>query len=558
MSSVGSSDGSNSSNRQDEIVRRNREDYRKSESDMVKKHQKELRRLNESHYAELENLKANHGKQLEQVQGASNDAISRRDHQYNQEVEKIRDMNRKAMESQAEETQKQAEALRKAASSEARQQKAQSDARFSKLNSDYAENMEKRDQFFKENIEKTRESQAAALNNNREKIEKAFDKNLDVVKDERNQTVANLQATNEKYRQSAEGRFREQQVRHFGDQQRASDSLLDAVQKERNMRVDSEARLREGFEDGLGKMRDRFQKSIGKEEEALRLSRENLQSDVANRSARQIDRLSRENQNMKEANIQDQVRMNHQKNREVDNIAEAYQKNMDSYRQERDEAIRQGNERNHNDIAKVRKELDGQMSETGRFYRGKMEEQNGIQRTAYNNLKTDADLRHEQTKLMADQRVKTIYDSAEDEKQRLTELQGETRLASQRSHQDEMKALRTQLESDKNQAISRMTEQLQKQEVQHADRLNTTIHKYEKQVLALKDQIVRERKLNEENLKRTVEDLQRVHNTGIERIEAQNRERVRQMQAQQDQEVKSLNKRHEDRLDSVLVEVKKT
>ncbi len=66
MSSVGSSDSSNR-NESTEVQRRNGGEAKKSESELVKKQARELRRLNEQHYADLERLKENHQSQMENL-----------------------------------------------------------------------------------------------------------------------------------------------------------------------------------------------------------------------------------------------------------------------------------------------------------------------------------------------------------------------------------------------------------------------------------------------------------------------------------------------------------
>lgn len=558
MSSVGSSDSSSSSKRNDEVTRRNREDYRKNESEQIKKHQRELRRLNEQHYSQLEELKQSHASQMENLREASHDALSGRDQKYQEDVEGLRDLHRKQLEQSADENQRKDESLRRSTTTELKQTKAQSDARFERLNQDYRAGLEKTEKNSAEVLAEARKSQAEGIAQNRSRLESDYQVKYDALKDERNQTVGHLQNEGDKYRQNAEGRLKSQQLHHFGDQQRSSENMIRAVQHEREARQDSEEMMREGFTEGLGKMRDRFDKAASKESDAMRMSRENLESDVSTRVVSKLDRLERDKMDLKEKMVHDQVKINFQKQREINNVADAYQKNMENYKEQRDEAVRQGNERNHRDVAEIRKEMEGHMSNNTRFYQGKMNEENRIQRGAYDNLKQDTDLRSEQTRLLADQRVKSVFEKSTEEKARLTEMSMENHSATQRVHQDEMKALRDQLETDKQVAVGRLTEQLKKQEIGHTERMGQVVSKYEKQIVALKDQMMRDRKINEENLKRSVEDLQRVHKLGLDQIEAQNRDRLRQLQAHQDQEIRSVNKRHEEKLDSVLVEVKKS
>lgn len=555
MSSVGSSDGSN---RQDEVVRRNREDYRKNESEMIKKHKQELRNISEQHYQEIESLKKAHAEQMDSMAKHSNDTISERDHKYNKSIEDMRGMHMKQLKATAEETNRREEALRRASQGDNTQAKAQNDARFEKLSEDYKNNLIKAEQAHQESIKEGRESQQQAIAENRAKLEQAFQSQNDSIRDERNEKVKGLQNQLSSYRENAEGRLKDQEVRHFRDKSRDSQNLMRAVGKERQARQDNGEILREGFEDGLNTQKERYEKAMKQEREALQMSSSDLKSTVNARVDGQVNRLEQEVMDLKESRAREGVMQKHQANREIANIRESYGKNIENAMDQRNEAVRASNERVAKDVSKVRDEMGKQMTENGRFYRGRMEEQNRIQRNAFENMAGNFDSQLEATKAHTDQRVKTIYERTEEDKQRLIQLQQEGHQASQSQMRDQVREAREQADNEKQIAIRTMQDQMRKQEMKHTERMNQVVNKYEKQVQSLKDLVLKERKSGEDNLKRTVDELQRAHKLSIDQLENKNKEQVRQMTNMQSEEIRSVNKRHEEKLDHVLAEVKKT
>lgn len=557
MSSVGSSDSSNP-NRSDEVVRRNREDYRKNESEMVKKHKQELRRITEQHYQEMENLKNSHQRQMEDLQKQSTDAISKRDHKHQQSIEGMREMHIKQLKQTADENQRREESLRKSTTGDANQQKAQNDARFERLSEDFRSNMSKQEAERKRFAQESREAQQTAIQQNRERLERAYESQLGAVKDERNEKVKHLQNQFTNYRENAEGRLKGQELRHMQDQDRASDTLLRTVGKERQARVDSEQILRDGFDDGMDTMKSRYEKAMKKERDAQSMVSRNLKSNAVDRIDNQVRRLEQEKADLKDANVRQALLLKHQQRQEINNIRDSWGKNIENFREQRDEAVRQSNQRNQKDVAEVRDELSKQITENNRFYRGKMDEQGRIHRMAHENLVGDFEARTEHTQQSADHRVKTIVEKTEEEKQRLIKQQNENHVIGQRQRQDEVKAIRAELELEKQQAINRMHDQIRKQEVQHVERMNQVVAKYEKQLQSLQDQVLKERKTGEENLKRTVDELQRAHKISLDQVESKNRDKLRQMTNSQTEEIRSVNRRHEEKLDQVLAEVKKT
>jgi polyhydroxyalkanoate synthesis regulator phasin len=88
--------------------------------------------------------------------------------------------------------------------------------------------------------------------------------------------------------------------------------------------------------------------------------------------------------------------------------------------------------------------------------------------------------------------------------------------------------------------------------------MGIVVQKYEKQIQGMQDQLMRHEKTSAETLKRTVDELQRAHKVSIDQLEAKNRDRMRTITSHQQEEIRSVNKRHEDKLDAVLTEVKKT
>lgn len=557
MSSVGSSDGGSRAS-DNETVRRKYEDFRKKESELVKKQQKEIRRLNESHYGEVERLKEEQQTQMQNLQKGSQDAISARDHKHQQEIEDVRNLHRKTLQGMAEDNQRREETLRNATQMDTKSERQRSQDRFEKLSRDYDSNLKSQEQAFAQGLEDSREAQQSAIGRNRENLTKAHERETASIRDGRDESIRKLQGEYDQYRTTTNKEKREHTVRDLAEKKRTGDNLMRAVRNEREARVDTEQSLREGFQDGLGQMRERYDQALKKNAEMQRMSEDDLKSGITNRVENQVDRLQAQNIDLRDQNVRDGANRRREAQREIANYRDAFQKNVENYKEQRDEVIRSANENTAKDVQKVRDDLETQIVENNRFYQGRMNEQERIQRGAYEQLKGEATARTQQTKDLTDGRVKHVYDVAEEEKSRLIELNNQNHTANQRLKADQMKALREKLEDDKQQAVNRLQDQMRKQELQHAERMGQVVSKYEKQLQGLKDQMLRERKLGEEGMKRMTEELARVHKMEVEQVENKNREKLRQLNTQHGEELRGLNRRHEDKLDQVIGEMKKT
>lgn len=555
MSSVGSSD---SSNRQDEVIRRNREEAASSEAELVKKQKAELRRTNEKHYAEVESLKKSHAAQMENLQKASHDSISERDHRYQQEVNDLKGMHRKALEQSAKEQNRREEAMRMATSGDAENTKMRNDQRFEKLSKDYNAKLTASQKAQEDAMAASREAQAVAIEENHNKLDKAYQKQLGAVKAERDEKVYNLQSQFNEYRENSEGRIKGQELRHIQDQQRSSDALIRTARKERDASQDKEQLLREGFRDGLETQRERYDKAMKEKAAANSLVSESLKTSAIDRINNQVRRLENEKEDLKEGKLREKVMGDHARDVEIEHIKDAYGKNIENYKEQRDQAVRESNERSARDVANVRDDLNKQMSDNSRFFRNRLNENTQIHTTAYRNATADFEARSQQQQMFADQRVKNIFDATQEEKTRLIKKQQDDHSVSQQTRAEDIKNLHNQLESEKQDAVLRMQDQIRKQELVHTEKMTNLIAKYEKQITALKDQVVKEKRNGEENLRRTVDEMTRAHKVSLDQLDSKNRDKMRQMTAAQSEELRSVNKRHEEKLDQVLAEVKKT
>lgn len=560
MSSVGSSDSSNASKRSDgnDNARRSAEASKKREGELAKKQAAEVRRINEQHYAELEGMKKSHQSQMANLRSDTHEAISQRDHKNMQEIEGVRDVYRKQLQEQAEESSRREGQLRKATGNDNSQLKNSADNRIQRMAEDFQKNLNDKQEMFNETLAENRQKQRQAIDDNREGLTRHYEGELSAVKEERAEKVSGLQKGYEDYRSSAESRLKDQEIRHFQDQRRGSNAMLRAVNKERFAAQDTQEQMREGFKDGINKTQERFAQKDLRERELNHAFRDQMKAGVIDRINNQVSRLENENDDLKNVGARKEMNLKQNFAREKMNLANAFQKNMDAYKNERDEAVRQANEGSHRDVAHVRGELEQLAVETNRGYRSRQDELNKINTLAFDNLKRDTEMRHKATQDTADVRVMNLYNQTAEEKNRLIELQKQNHIASQHSHQDDLRNLRNIMDNDKQIAVAAMSEHIQSQEIKHADRMNQVVSKYEKQVQGLKDDLMRVRKENDADMKRVVDEMQRQHKLALDQMDAKSRDQLRQVNKQHSEELRTQSKRGDDKLEQLLGEIKRS
>ena len=174
--------------------------------------------------------------------------------------------------------------------------------------------------------------------------------------------------------------------------------------------------MREGYEDSLDVMRDRFESAMKKSRDEQESARDEMQArmnDMVNNQVKSQEAIERD---AKSQALRDEVQVRQRIARELANYKNDFKKSMDDMQGQVNKAVESGNDRNRDDINNVKHEMGRQLVDTNRFYRDKMSEQNRIQKNAYQTIKGDYEARMEQAKSVADERVKKIFEESAEEK----------------------------------------------------------------------------------------------------------------------------------------------
>jgi hypothetical protein len=549
MSSVNSSDSSLSSspsNRDD--VRKTREEDKKNEAEMVKRHAKEIRRLNETHAQEVENLKASHDKQVEEIQKNARESISERDNKYQSEIDGIRAMHRKTLQGTMEDSQKRDELYRDTINREGDSRATQSDERLNTLKEQFSRENRDRDQELTQHLNQYRDDFQTGMKSQKDALDKAHVKETDSIRNERDQKVAHLQGQFDSYHKNSESRLKDQQVKHVQDMQRSSDNSMHELAKERTDRSESEEKWLNANSGSLADIREHYNENNAKNRQSYDDAVDRIKDNYNKHVEPEMQSVRNQYQNLKDKSDRDQRALEFKTAREKAQFRDSYSKNIDNYKMQRDEAVRTGNERRTMDIDNLNTRNDKDMVETHRFYNQKMDDQNRRLRSEYQNINGDFKARNDQVTSMADLRVRNILDTTEEEKQRLTRQQGEAHDVMRRDQADTLRTIRADTDAEKAEAIDRVKEQAKQKEVDHSERVAQMQQTHQRDILNLQDQLMRERKSGDDSLRRTIDDMSKAHKTDLDQQMTKYEEKIRNLQNAQSEELRRVNRAQEEKL----------
>ena len=555
MSSINSSD---SSNRNDEVVRRNREEYKQKESELVKKHQREIRRLNEAHYGEVENLKENQQSTLGEYQSKSKENLSRRDMKYQKEIENLRALHRKQMTDLSNDAQTRVVTSANASEGGIEMMKNQFQEKSADMTQSHRNEITEKEKAYYQSIEDMRAEQKKAIEGTRQKMNERHTDEMKAVTEGTSTEKAELSRAYRNYRQSAESRLKQQEIQHMSDKQRTSDNFMGTIKNERMTQEDSKQNLREGFKESLEDIDNKYSKHRQEDLKYSALSQESLRSGVNERVNGKMRSLENEVRDLEAQNVRSDVNREQRKAREIKNARDAFQANVDVYKGQKEQLLQQMNEGNAKDIAEVHEETSQLMQNNSRQYLGRMETQNAKNKEAVTTMKSDFTARQDQSSKQADARVKNVIEVVGNEKARTVKnFEGKFDMLRQQQA-DEVKELQLNHMMSSVEISEKLKEQMRNREAGHQDKLHQVKNKYEKQISELNDKRTLEKRSADETLKRQAEELKRAHHMELEAQQMQFRDKIAKVEQLHDGEMKTVTERHNEQVDQLVGAMRKT
>lgn len=541
----------------DDVVRKARDEYRKKESDLIKKHQKEMQKVEESNDKTVNELKSAQDKQVKTLQKDARDTITAKDHKYQQEVENIRNMHRKQLQQAVEESQQSQREGSVSKKLELNTQRQQSDSRLRDLQDENAAQIKKKTEEFQNELSELREKQQESVENNRNKLNLKHKEEISSIVADKEQDKTNAQERYEAYRRSAEDQIDNLKSKNAKAREKASENLLNNVRRERIQHQDSLNAAKEGYDEALEKSRERFDKMNSLRESQSDDFRKGIENHVEERIMPKLRQLEDDKESLKLGQALQRAELKRQSSKEIANVKDQFNRNVEGYEMDRREALAASNERHAQDIRMMADKHSRVFTEA---MKRNLAEKNSLQyrsQNALSDIQRDFGGRVEQQKIQADVRVKGIYDAAEEGKARLAENQQNVIDTLKFGHAEELKDLRLKLEADNREVVDNLKSQMQKQEVANTEKTAMMMQKYEKQIATLNDTLNKERREHDDYVRRTVATMQQEHKQQLDAQNSQFAEKAKQMQDRFSAELKSENKRFQEKTEQLVSTIKK-
>lgn len=541
----------------DDVVRKTRDEYRKKESDLIKKHQKEMQKVEEANEKQVNDLKTSQDKQYKALHKDTRETITAKDHKYQQEVENMRNIHRRQLQQAVEDSQQQQQSGNISKKMENGQQREQFESRLKGLQEQNVSNINKKTEEFQGTLEEMRNKQQDSVSENRNKMNLKHQQEMAALVEHREKDKANMQERYDAYRRTAEGKIENLNMKSWKDREKASENLLNTVRRERVTHEDTLTATKEGYKEALETTREKFDKvnnlRSGQQEEF----RKNMENHVENRVMNKMHQLEVDKEDLKLGQALQRAELKRQSNKEVANIKNEFNKNIVGYEMDRKDALVESNESHARDINALSDKHSKVFTDAMRKQMAEKNSQQYRAQNALSDIQRDFGARTDQQKIMADMRVKNIHETSEESKARVIEQQKEVIEGMKFGHSEEIKEMRKKMEQDHRAVIDNLKDQMLKQEVANTEKNSMLMQKYEKQIAHLNDTLNKERREHDDYVRRAVSTLQQEHKQQLDTQNTQFTEKAKQMQERFQNELKTENRKYQEKTEQLISTIKK-
>lgn len=549
MSSVSSSGGSSGA---DETTRKMRDEYRKKEAELIKKHQKELAAVDRKYSAEVSKLKEANTESVKDVRAKASDSLTNRDQKYQKEIEEMRAMHNKQIERLMADNAQKNEVARDTAKSEVKQANLGKNDRTEALNKKFNDAVALNEANYTKQIEALREQQGESIERTRKQLADTHKKEIEALRDSRDEQVSALKNEVQSTRTNANQRLKNQDVQHMGDKARIQSNNMNTHienEKKHNEMMDE---AREGYTGALKGEQKKFSEQMAKNSELREKFENDFSATVQDRMQTRENRLEQEVREARNESIASQTKSQKQAKTEVKNIRDAYQTKFDYLEKARQDTLEQANANNADNVKKVHAQADKIIATTNRQTAEKADTEVFRYRQALDQTKEEAKAREEYKDNTADARVMSVRERSIKDTERLRDNFVSNLDVLKEGNAAETKELRMNAEVDKQKAVAALKEQITKKEGEHQLQMAAVTSKYEKRIAELNDQFTREKRLRDNREKQLVTDLKRNSEAQIESVKLKYEEANKAQVANQQKELQDTNRRHKDQIDNIM------
>lgn len=539
----------------DERLQKTREDYETRESELQKRRNEELKRLEKRHREELAKVSEDYQRQLEEIQNRNRETMTDRDRRHRDEVDEIKGLYVGQLRKKMEENASQRRELENTYQESLTRQKQVSESQKGNLSERQNAELARRDQQVNEILQQARQETRTGITENREKLQQAHERDMELSRREREDLVLRKEKEKGELRKAYEQQVKQEKRMRNQSEENWSQKYYDTTKTMQDEYAQNLDASRSHLSDAVAANRDKYQAKLAEKEAKLEELNESFRDDVNNRQNTQVRSRDYRIQALETRLNNEIMNAERSKNLEKENLTRAYEARYQDLEKQKGEVLDQSANLTRDRVNQVMKKNDQVLRNANRDYRSQMSLVNSRNR--------------EERKLMVEQQADQINqtrNSADKRVRQMQKLTTENARNLQNYYDDSLEQLRVGFsERVDNQREAHLEEQTKLANVmsgrvrdlenRYQQKLEQTVGSYEDKLARLKEDYQKELKSFETATRQRLTEREKGHRIEKESLEQKYEAKLAVTEERHQEEINRLRKRHEEDLKAVATRV---
>lgn len=554
MSTISGS-GSGSSNKayNAEVVKKNNEKRAaEKENDMVAHHRQELKTLAESYNNKLEQLKEMHGKEMAQIKAELSNMVQEKNRKHSQEVDDIRHIHRLQLEKMAKESDEKIGTMRYEREVEKQNMKNSQEREREYKDTRYEDTVKKNNEMFEEYASGVREELHKALEKQGERMDKAKQKEVKALTDDRDKRMNDSYNMN-KHVTTEKNREIKKLQRHLHDQH--NELTKDFLEKVKNEKVDHAKDIenrREVYKESLKDMRQRYTDALEEERDRTIDTNDGFRSSVEKRLGEKVRDLERRVTQAKEDHAKTEIDLKKKYDVEKRNLRNAFQHNVENFEQQRNEAVEQYKDVSQKDLKKAKKEFDQMHKVSTEYFKKQVDDLKNKKDEISTQKEEELRQQHDHMNMRMEQRVQGVKNAMQNANDKAKNYYDDSLVQLKDVYRENLGDLHENFTTEKNTITTNLRDNMRKSAMKSNQQLINVRNSYDTKVQAMTE--MNERKLR--TLKwehdRLLKEQTKEAKINLDMKDVQYNSKISQMQEEHVKQIDNLNKKHQEEIGRLI------
>ncbi len=532
--------------RKSEHASRTREQAKKQEAELKKKHAAEVNKLQKVHGEKVRELQKSHEEQLESVRTRGQDQLSEKDKKYQSQIDKIKNTHTQATKNSAHNYDRQVRQLQDNHKGELNKTEQVHESQLNSLSKNYENDTKKKEENFTNAVDDMREDQSDALENQKERLESRYTKDSNILKDTQDSKINDLTNQLQNTREQKNAEIKGLKVQNMADREEMEADKLGLITQERKTQGLHQENMRDQYGKNLDELRDKYSRYNHESSTGRSVELENMKVIAEERNREQVGTLERRIRELNTNNDNERFKATTVHREEKKEYLNATKEALQKAELQRSQVYDAANARTSTEIKDITNRSAETLDRQGKYYKGRIGEMELKYDESINNQVKTLEIENKEDKQRSLIRQDKMTYLMSKEKNDMEGYYKELLNEKDRIHKDDMTTQRMAMLKERNEVVSKLEGRIRETDAKGTEKINQLVMRYEKEIGLMKDEHKMEKKRLTDNSARRMDEMEKTHRFQMESDKVSAKSREDQLKEKFERNISQIEIKHDE------------